>query len=92
MSHERVSFSRRWLLVEQIVVVTVLGCGMKVDAMWHVPQGKSCIALCNTWSSWYIALCRVGGATSQLDPLSIASCGRLQLGTPHCAISVNYCK
>ena len=30
--------SRRRLLVEQIVVVAVLECGMKVDAMWHVPQ------------------------------------------------------
>ena len=38
-----------------------------------------------------------GGATSQLDlpsltPLSVASCGRLQLGVPHWAISVDYCK
>ena len=38
-----------------------------------------------------------GGATSQLDlpsltPLSVAGCGRLQLGVPHWAISVNYCK
>ena len=31
-------FSRRRLLVEQIVVGAVLGCGMKVDAMWHVPH------------------------------------------------------
>ena len=40
---------------------------------------------------------RVGGATSQLDlpsltPLSVASCGRLQLGIPHWAASVDYCK
>ena len=39
---------------------------------------------------------RVGGATSQLDlpsltSLSIAGCGRLQLGAPHLATSVNYC-
>ena len=38
-----------------------------------------------------------GGATSQLDlpsltPLSVAGCGRLQLGAPHWATSVNYCK
>ena len=26
------------MLVEHIVVVAGLGCGMKVDAMWHVPQ------------------------------------------------------
>ena len=36
---------------------------------------------------------RVGGATSQLDlpsltPLSVAGCGRLQLGVPHWATSV----
>ena len=35
----------------------------------------------------------VGGATSQLDlpsltPLSVAGCGRLQLGVPHWATSV----
>ena len=32
------NFSRRRLLVEQIVVVAVLGCGMKVHAVWHVPH------------------------------------------------------
>ena len=36
---------------------------------------------------------RVGGATSQLDlpsltPLSVAGCGRLQLGVPHWATSI----
>ena len=40
---------------------------------------------------------RVGGATSQIDlpslmPLSVAGCGRLQLGVPHWATSVYYCK
>ena len=40
---------------------------------------------------------RVGGATSQLDlpsltPLSVASCGRLQLGVLYWATSVDYCK
>ena len=30
--------SRRRLLAEQIVAVVVLGCGKKVDAMWHVPH------------------------------------------------------
>ena len=38
-----------------------------------------------------------GGATSQLDlpsltPLSVAGCGRLQLGVPHWASSVDYCE
>ena len=38
---------------------------------------------------------RVGGATSQLDlpslTLSVAGCGRLQLGVPRWATSVDYC-
>ena len=43
------------------------------------------------------ALCRVEGETSQLDlpsltPLYVAGCGRLQLGAPHWATSVSYCK
>ena len=55
------------------------------------------IAVCNTWSSGGTALFRVGGATSQLDlpsltPLYIAGCDWLQLGAPHWASSVNYCK
>ena len=38
-----------------------------------------------------------GGATGQLDlpfltPLSVAACGRLQLGVLHWATSVDYCK
>ena len=64
---------------------------------------KSCdlqparIAVCNTWSSGGTALCRVGGATSQLNlpsltPLSVADCGWLQLMAPPLATSVNYCK
>ena len=40
---------------------------------------------------------RVGGATSQLDlpslaPLSLAGCGRLQLGVPHWGTSVYFGK
>ena len=40
---------------------------------------------------------RVGGVTSQFDlssltPLSVADRGRLQLGAPHSATSVDYCK
>ena len=39
---------------------------------------------------------RAGGANSQLDlpslsPLSVASCGRLQLGVTQWTISVDYC-
>ena len=53
------------------------------QVLWFVAR----IALCNTWSSGGTALCRVGGATSQLDLpsltlLSIAGCDRLQLGAP----------
>ena len=56
-----------------------------------------CRPHCTVQSSGGTALCRVGGATSQLDlpsltPLSVAGCGRLQLGTLHWATSVNYCK
>ena len=35
---ERVKPSRRRLLQEQTVAVVVLGCGKKVDAMWHTPH------------------------------------------------------
>ena len=39
---------------------------------------------------------RVGGAASKLDlpsltPLSVAGCGRLQLGVPNRPTSVDYC-
>ena len=51
---------------------------------------------CNTWSSGGIAH-ESGGTTSQLYlpsqmPLSVAGCGRLQLGVPHWATSKYYCK
>ena len=67
------------------------------DSVQQVLWFAARIALCNTWSSGGTALSRVGGATSQLDlpsltPLSVAGCGRLQLGAPHWATSVNYCK
>ena len=35
---ERVKPSRRRLLTEQTVAVVVLGCGKKVDVMWHTPH------------------------------------------------------
>ena len=40
---------------------------------------------------------RAGGATGHVDlpsltPLSVAGCGRLQLGVPRWAASVDYCK
>ena len=46
---------------------------------------------------WGVLLMRVGRATSQLDlpslmPSSVAGCGRLQLGVPDWAASVDYCK
>ena len=67
------------------------------DSVQQVLWFAACIAVCNTWSSGGTALCRVWGATSQLDlpsltPLSVAGCGSLQPGAPHWATSVNYCK
>ena len=58
------------------------------DSVQQVLWLAARIAVCNTWSSGGTALCRVGGATSQLDlpsltPLSVAGCGLLQLGAPH---------
>ena len=55
------------------------------------------IAVCDTRSLGGTAMCRVGGATSQLDlpslaPLYVAGCGWLQLGAPDWATSVNNCK
>ena len=35
---ERVNSSERRLFIEQIATVVALGCGRKVDAMWHVKQ------------------------------------------------------
>ena len=51
-----------------------------LSAVSFVICSPACIAVCNTWSSGGTALCRVGGATSQLDlpslmALSIAGCG-----------------
>ena len=49
--------------------------------------------LCTRRGAQGVVPMRVGGATSQLDlpsltPLSVAGCGRLQLGVPHWATSV----
>ena len=46
--------------------------------------------------SWVLPM-REGGVTSELDlpsltPLPVSGCGRLQLGVPHWATSVHYCK
>ena len=51
-----------------------------LSAVSHEICSPASIAVCNTWSSWGTALCRVGGATRQLDlssltPLSVADCG-----------------
>ena len=78
--------------------------GRAFDPHWlqQVLRFVALIAPCNTWSlGWgairgaHPALCRVGGATCQLDlpslmPLSVAGCGRLLLGVPHWATSVDY--
>ena len=67
------------------------------DSVQQVLWFAARIAECNTWSSGGTALCRVGGATSQLDPpsltpLSVAGCGWLQLGAPPLGYFGNYCK
>ena len=77
--------------------------GVPKVARSHLSQcSKSCdlqpalnCAICGARGG--TAVCRVWGATSQLDlpsltPLSVAGCGRLQLGAPHWATSENYCK
>ena len=73
-------------------------CGRVFESR-HVHQVLRFVgrAPCNTWSSGGTAYMRVGDATNQLDlpsltPLSVAGCGRLQLGVPHWATSVDYCK
>ena len=64
------------------------------DSVQQILWFAARIAVCNTWGSGGTALCRVGGATSQLDlpsaltPFSVAGCGWLQLGAPHWATSV----
>ena len=45
---ERVNSSERRLFIEQITTVVALGCGRKVDAMWHVPHW-SFIGVRETW-------------------------------------------
>ena len=59
------------------------------------PAEVALIKLC-TWCSGGTAH-EGGGVTSQLDlpsltPLSVAGCGRLQLGVPHWAASAHNCK
>ena len=43
---ERVKPNRRRLLAEQTVAVVVLGCGKKVDAMWHTPHRPCLFPVC----------------------------------------------
>ena len=45
----------------------------------------------------FTALCSVGVTESQFDlpsltALTVAGCGRMQLGVPHWATTVDYCK
>ena len=60
-----------------------------------IPRG--CIDLYYARSAQGVLPMRVWGATSQFDlpsssPLSVAGCGRLELGVPNLATSVDYCK
>ena len=82
---------------------TLSGSIGKVVA-WHAEGCKIESRLCLNCTDLYytpvvqgVLHMRVGCATSQWDlssltPLSVAGCGRLQLGVPHWATSVEYCK
>ena len=64
-------------MAEKYLLITAHSSNFAVSLVMCSPAR---IAVCNTWSSGGTALCRVGGATSQLDlpsltPLSVASCG-----------------
>ena len=66
-------------------------CGCTFESRW------GCTDLCCAQRAQGVLPMRVGGATSQLDlasltPLSVAICVLLQLGVPHWAASVYYCK
>ena len=94
---------RLWSLILQAATHTQSGCIGKVVAS-HVEGCRvdprlrlNRITLCK--NSQGVLPMRVGGATSELDlrsltPLSVASCGRLQLGIHHWATptSVDYCQ
>ena len=61
------------------------------------PGWLSCTDLYYARGVQGVLLMRVGRATRQLalpslTPLSVAGCGRLQLGVRHWATSVDYCK
>ena len=73
------------------VVGCLACCGCTFDSRW------GCIDLYYARGAQGVLPMRVGCATSQLDlpsltPLSVAGCGWLQLGVPHWAASVDYCK
>ena len=54
-----------------------------LDVFWFL----LCAQLCHQYLAPYAVL-----YLPSLTPLSVASCGRLQLGVPRWAISVDYCK
>ena len=68
---------------------------------WHAAVARSIpaeVALIYTMHEALRGTAHEGmGATNQLDlpsltPLSVAGCGLLQLGVPHWAASLHYCK
>ena len=76
--------------IGKVVTSHAEGCKIK-SRLW-----LSCTDLYYARGAQGVLPMRVEGATSQLDlppltPLSIAGCGRLQLGVPHWATSVDYC-
>ena len=91
-----------WEWVQNEDIYTLSGCIGKVVAS-HAAVARFVpieVALINTMHEALrevLLPMRVGGETSQLDlpsltPLSVAACGSLQLGVPHWAASVHYCK
>ena len=80
----------RWAGIAKVTRSILTGCNKSCDlypALHRAIRGAQEELLCIGW----------GGATSQLDvpslmPLSVAGCGRLQLGVPHWATSVDYWK
>ena len=66
-------------------------CGYTFESRW------GCTDLYYARGAQGVLPIRVGGKTTQLDlpsltPLSVAGCSWLQLGVPHWAASVHYCK
>ena len=74
-----------------------LACWRLQGCKIEFPLWLSCDDLYYARGAQGVRPIRVGGMTNQLDllsltPLSVAGCGRLQLGVPHWVTSLDYCK